>query len=55
VNCNQLSFTRLVLLRHIHLETFLPEGRESVIGRLQAAFEQVADQRNETAAKVTTG
>ena len=41
-------------LRHIHLETPLPEGRESVIARLQAAFEQVAaDQRNETAAKVT--
>jgi hypothetical protein len=41
-------------LRHIHLETPLPEGRESVIARLQAAFEQVAaDQRNEAAAKVT--
>jgi len=40
-------------LRHIHLETPLPEGRESVIARLQAAFEQVAaDQRNEAAAKV---
>ena len=41
-------------LRHIHLETPLPEGRESVIARLQAAFEQVAvDQRNEAAAKMT--
>jgi DNA-binding HxlR family transcriptional regulator len=39
-------------LRHIHLETPLPEGRESVIARLQAAFEQAAaDQRNEAAAK----
>jgi DNA-binding HxlR family transcriptional regulator len=37
-------------LRHIHLETPLPEGRESVIARLQAAFEQVAaDQRDEAA------
>ena len=35
-------------------ETPLPEGRESVIARLQAAFQQVAaDQRNEAAAKVT--
>jgi DNA-binding HxlR family transcriptional regulator len=42
-------------LRHVHLETPLPEGRESVIARLQAAFAQVAaDQRNEAAAKVTT-
>lgn len=41
-------------LRHIHLETPLPERRESVIARLQAAFEQVAaDQRNAAAAKVT--
>ena len=41
-------------LRHIHLETPLPDGRASVIGRLQAAFEQVtAHQRNEVAAKVT--
>ena len=41
-------------LRHIQLETPLPEGRESVIARLEAAFEQVAaDQRNEAAAKVT--
>jgi DNA-binding HxlR family transcriptional regulator len=41
-------------LRHIHLETPLPEGRESVIARLQAAFEQVAaEQRNEAATKVT--
>ena len=41
-------------LRHIHLKTPLPEGRESVIARLRAAFEQVAtDQRNEAAAKVT--
>jgi DNA-binding MarR family transcriptional regulator len=40
-------------LRHIHLDTPLPEGHESVIARLQAAFEQVAaDQRNESAAKV---
>ena len=40
-------------LRHTHLETPLPEGHESVIARLQAAFEQVAaDQRNEAAAKV---
>ena len=39
-------------LRHIHLETPLPEGRESVIARLQAAFEQAAaGQRNEAAAK----
>jgi DNA-binding HxlR family transcriptional regulator len=41
-------------LRHIHLETPLPEGRESLIARLSTAFEQVAaDQRNEAAAKVT--
>ena len=41
-------------LRHIHLKTPLPEGRESVIARLRAAFEQVAtDQRNEATAKVT--
>ena len=41
-------------LRHIHLETPLPEGRESVIARLQATFGPVAaDQRNEAAAKVT--
>jgi len=41
-------------LRHIHLETPLPEDRESVIARLQAAFEQLAaDERNEAAAKVT--
>jgi DNA-binding HxlR family transcriptional regulator len=41
-------------LRRIHLETPLPEGRESVIARLQAAFEQAAtDQRNDAAAKVT--
>ena len=41
-------------LRHIHLETPLPEGRESVIARPQAGFEQVAaDQRNAAAAKVT--
>lgn len=40
-------------LRHIHLETPLPEGCESVIARLQAAFEQVAaDRRNKAAAKV---
>ncbi len=41
-------------LRHLHLGTPLPEGRESVIAGLQAAFEQVAaDQRNEAAAKAT--
>ena len=41
-------------LRHIRLETPLPEGRESVIARLQAGFERVAaDQRNAAAAKVT--
>jgi DNA-binding HxlR family transcriptional regulator len=41
-------------LRHTHLQTPLPEGRESVIARLQAAFEQVsAVQRNKAAAKVT--
>jgi DNA-binding HxlR family transcriptional regulator len=41
-------------LRHIHLDTPLPEGHESVIARLQAAFEQVAaGQRDEAAAKVT--
>jgi len=41
-------------LRHLHLETPLPQGHESVIARLQTAFEQVAaDQRNEAAAKVT--
>lgn len=40
-------------LRHIHLETPLPEGRESVIALLQAAFAQMAaDQRNEAAVKV---
>jgi len=40
-------------LRHIHLETPLPEGGESVIARLQAAFEQVAaEQRNQAAAKI---
>ncbi|MBV9653656.1 MAG: helix-turn-helix transcriptional regulator [Acetobacteraceae bacterium] len=39
-------------LRHIHLGTPLPEGRESVIARLQAAFAQAAaDHRNEAAAK----
>ena len=41
-------------LRHLHLETPLPEVRESVIARLRAAFEQVAaDQRNAAAAKAT--
>lgn len=41
-------------LRHIHLGTPLPEGRESVIARLQAAFEQVAaEQRSEAAAQAT--
>ena len=41
-------------LRQIHLETPLPEGRESVIARLQDAFEQLAaDQRNRPVAKVT--
>ena len=41
-------------LRHVHLETPLPAGRESVIARLQAAFEQLAaDQRNRPVAKVT--
>jgi hypothetical protein len=36
------------------LKTPLPEGRESVVACLQAAFEQVAaDQRNEAAVKVT--
>jgi DNA-binding HxlR family transcriptional regulator len=40
-------------LRHIHLETPLPAGRESIIARLQAAFEQVAaEQRSQAAAKV---
>ena len=40
-------------LRHIHLGTPLPEGRESVIARLQAAFEQAAaDQRDGAAAKM---
>jgi DNA-binding HxlR family transcriptional regulator len=35
-------------LRHIHLATPLPVGRESVIARLKAAFEHVtANQRNE--------
>ena len=41
-------------LRHIHLETPLPEGHESVIARLRAAFEQVAaDQSIKAAAKLT--
>ena len=40
-------------LRHIHLETPLPEGFESVAARLRAAFEQVAaDQLNEATVKV---
>ena len=42
-------------LRHIHLGAPLPEGRESVIARLQAAFEQAAaGQRNDAAAKERT-
>ena len=41
-------------LRHIHLETPLPEGRESVIARLRATFGPVAaDTRNEVPANVT--
>jgi DNA-binding HxlR family transcriptional regulator len=41
-------------LRHIHLATRLPEGRQSVIARLKAAFEQMeAERRNEAAAKAT--
>ncbi|GAN77589.1 winged helix-turn-helix transcriptional regulator [Acidisphaera rubrifaciens] len=41
-------------LRHIHLETPLPEGRESVIARLQAAFQRVAaDERHEAPVKGT--
>jgi hypothetical protein len=28
-------------LRHLHLGTPLPEGHESVLARLRAAFEQV--------------
>ena len=43
-------------LRHLHLEIPLPEGRESVIARLRAAFEQVAsDQRNAAATTARTG
>ena len=42
-------------LRHIHLGTPLPEGRESVIAPLRAAFEQAAaGQRNEAAAMAGT-
>jgi DNA-binding HxlR family transcriptional regulator len=42
-------------LRHIHLETPLPESAESVIARLRAAFEQVAaEQRSDAAAEATT-
>ncbi len=33
-------------LRHIHLGTPLPAGRESVIARLKAAFEQVAAEQD---------
>jgi len=41
-------------LGHIHLETPLPEGHESVISRLQAAYEQVAaDQRHAAVATAT--
>jgi DNA-binding HxlR family transcriptional regulator len=41
-------------LRHLHLQTPLPQGNDSVIARLQAAFEQVAAaQRTEATAKVT--
>ena len=43
-------------LRHIHLETPLPEGRASVIARLQAAFElAAAAQGNVAAAQATKG
>lgn len=41
-------------LRHIHLGAPLPEGRESVIARLTAAFEEVAAvQRNAAGAEAT--
>jgi DNA-binding HxlR family transcriptional regulator len=38
-------------LRHIHLGKRLPTGSRSVIARLQAAFEQAADQQSQAAAK----
>lgn len=42
-------------LRHIHLATPLPEGRESVIASLKTAFEQIAaDQRDKAAATLAT-
>ena len=43
-------------LRHLHLGAPWPEGRESVIARLRAAFERVAaEQREGAAVKATKG
>ena len=42
-------------LRHIHLQAPLPQGRESVIARLRAAFEQVAAEQRNPAVATNTG